>query len=128
MSKNSTLDEMSDEALIAAIMDDSHGYASPHHARQHVEQYANGERFAYCERAVSCFPADDDAFADDDRAALTGHPPGDLQKLLESARQHWLRLSEERREDLLGLADEWANAESPGELSSISLLYPTQAP
>jgi hypothetical protein len=118
-----TPDDMTDGQLVAAIMDDSLGYASPHHATRHVEQYREGDDpFVYCERAVSCFPADPDDYDEDDMGSFSGLPPGDLDALIESARQTWCAATEEKREELEEFAEAWAEAEDPDEIGGISLL------
>lgn len=45
-----TAEDMSDEELIAAIANDSIGYASPRHAEKHVPDFRDGGTEAYCER------------------------------------------------------------------------------
>jgi hypothetical protein len=108
-------EEMSDEELIAAIMDDSIGYASPTHAEKHVADFRDGGTEAYCERG----------------AAVYGR---DLEALIESARAHWLRIKQgnpEKAEQLLETVEQWREVEEQeGPMASmgISALYPTHAP
>lgn len=123
-----TVGDMSDDALIASIVDDSMGYADPHHAAQHVEAFHEGERYAYCERAVSCFPMDESDVPDDDRMVLSGKPPGDLNRLIERARANWCAMDQEKRDELLEFVEAWREREDPGEISSIGLMYPTHGP
>ena len=109
-----TAEEMTDEELIAAIVDDSIGYAAPAHAAKHVQDFREGEDKAYCERGVAVFDTDLDA-------------------LIESARAHWLRMQSnpEKVEQLLETVEEWQEVEEQeGQMASmgISVLYPTHAP
>ena len=110
-----TAEEMSDEELIAAIMDDSIGYASPAHAESHVQDYREGEDTAYCERGAAVF----------DR---------DLSALIESAKAHWLPIQEnnpEKAEQLLETVEQWQEVEEqegPAASMGISVLYPTHSP
>ena len=110
-----TAEEMSDEELIASIVDDSIGYASPAHGARHVEDFRNGGSEAYCERGAAVF----------DR---------DLDALIESARAHWLRIEQgnpEKAEQLLETVEQWQEVEEQeGPMASmgVSSLYPTHAP
>lgn len=121
-------EDMTDGELIAAIMDDSLGYASPEHARQHVEAFREGENFVYCERARSCYPADPDDYSEEEWGSETGIHPGDLSKLIDSARRRWCAMSEEKREDLREFADEWDSIDNRGSSMSVSAAYPTLGP
>lgn len=109
-----TAEMMSDEELIAAIMDDSIGYASPAHAQRHVQDYKEDEDTAYCERGAAVF----------DR---------DLNALIESARAHWLPIQEnnpEKAERLLEIVEQWREVEvqeGPAASVGISVLYPTHS-
>jgi len=109
-----TAEEMSDEELIAAIMDDSIGYASPTHAEKHAEDYREGGDTAYCERGTAVF----------DR---------DLDALIESARAHWLRIEQgnpEKAEQLLETVEQWREVEEqegPAASMGLSILYPTHS-
>ncbi|MFC7027836.1 hypothetical protein ACFQH8_10775 [Halomicroarcula sp. GCM10025710] len=110
-----TAGEMSDEELVAAIMDDSIGYASPTHAATHVADFRDGGTEAYCERGAAVF----------DR---------DLDTLIESARAHWLRIEQgnpEKAEQLLDTVNQWREVEEqegPAASMGISVLYPTHSP
>ena len=110
-----TAEEMSDEELIAAIMDDSIGYASPTHAAKHVRDFREGGEKAFCERSQAVFQ-------------------GDLDALIESARAHWLRIERgnpEKAEQLLETVEQWREVEEkegPAASMGISSLYPTHAP
>ena len=110
-----TAEEMDDEELIAAIMDDSIGYASPTHAAKHVEDFREGGDTAYCERGAAVF----------DR---------DLDALIESARAHWLRIEQgnpEKAEQLLETIEQWKEVEEeqgPAASMGLSVLYPTHSP
>ena len=110
-----SVEDMSDEELIAAIVDDSIGYASPAHAEKHVEDFREGGESAYCERGAAVFHRDLDA-------------------LIESARAHWLRIEQgnpEKAERLLETVEQWQEVEEQeGPMASmgISVLYPTHAP
>lgn len=110
-----TAEEMSDEELIAAIVDDSIGYASPAHAEKHITDFRDGGTEAWCERGAACF----------DR---------DLHELIESARAHWLRIERgnpEKAERLLETVEQWQEVEKEeGTVASmgISVLYPTHSP
>jgi hypothetical protein len=103
---------MSDKELIAAIVDDSIGYASPGHAAKHVEDFREDGETAYCERGAAVF----------DR---------DLDALIESARAHWLPIQEnnpEKAEGLLETVEQWQEVEEQeGLIASMGLssLYPT---
>jgi hypothetical protein len=106
---------MSDKELIAAIVDDSIGYASPAHAVKHVRDYREGGESAYCERGAAVF----------DR---------DLDALIESARAHWLRIetgNPEKAERLLETVEQWQEVEEqegPAASMGTSVLYPTHSP
>lgn len=106
---------MSDEELIAAIVDDGIGYASPAHAGKHVADLREGGEQAFCERVSAVFKRDLDA-------------------LIESARAHWLRIKKgnpEKSERLLETVEHWQEVEEQeGPMASmgISVLYPTHAP
>lgn len=108
-------EDMSDKELIAAIVDDSIGYASPDHAVRHVEDYREDGESAYCERGAAVF----------DR---------DLDALIESARAHWIRIKQgnpEKAEQLLETVEQWQEVEErEGPMASmgISVLYPTHSP
>jgi hypothetical protein len=110
-----TAEEMTDEELVAAIMDDSIGYASPRHAEKHVIDFREGGAEAYCERGAAVFQRD-------------------LHALIESARAHWLRIERgnpEKAEALLETVEQWREVEeTEGPMASmgISSLYPTHAP
>jgi hypothetical protein len=110
-----TAEEMNDEELIAAIVDDSIGYANPAHAAKHVADFRGGGTEAYCERGAAVF----------DR---------DLGTLIESARAHWLRIEKgnpEKAERLLETIEQWQEVEEQeGPMASmgISVLYPTHSP
>jgi len=109
-----TAEEMSDEELIAAIVDDSIGYASPGHAAKHVEDFREDGETAYCERGAAVF----------DR---------DLDALIESARAHWLPIQEnnpEKAAALLETVEQWQEVEQESTAASmgLSVLYPTHAP
>ena len=107
-----TAEEMDDEELIAAIIDDSIGYASPTHAAKHVEDFREDGESAYCERGAAVF----------DR---------DLDALIESARAHWLRIEQgnsKKAEQLLETVEQWREVEEqegPAASMGISVLYPT---
>jgi len=110
-----TAEEMADEELIAAIMDDSIGYASPTHAAKHVRDFREGDTEAFCERASAVFQTD-------------------LEALIESARAHWLRIEQgnpEKAEQLLETVEQWKEVEEeqgPAASMSLSTLYPTTLP
>jgi len=110
-----TAEEMDDRELVAAIMDDSIGYASPTHAAKHVEDFREGGDTAYCERGAAVF----------DR---------DLDALIESARAHWLRIEQgnpEKAEQLLETIEQWKEVEEeqgPAASMGLSVLYPTHSP
>lgn len=123
-----TVEEMTDGELVAAIMHDSIGYASPRHAAQHVEAFHDGDNFAFCERACACFPADLDEY-DEDELADVAHPsPGDLNWLIERARRTWCRLDGDKRDRLEEFAEAWERAEDNTEACGVSAMYPTGAP
>jgi hypothetical protein len=109
-----TAEEMSDKELIAAIVDDSIGYASPGHAAKHVEDFREGGDSAYCERGAAVFDQDLDA-------------------LIESARAHWLPIQEnnpEKAAALLETVEQWQEVEQESTAASmgVSVLYPTHSP
>jgi hypothetical protein len=110
-----TAEDMSDKELIAAIVDDSIGYATPDHAARHVEDYREDRESVYCERGAAVF----------DR---------DLDSLIESARAHWLRIetgNPEKVERLFETVERWQeveNQEGPMASMGISVLYPTHSP
>jgi len=110
-----TAEAMSDEELIAAIVDDSIGYASPAHAIKHVRDFREDGDTAYCERGAAVF----------DR---------DLDALIESARAHWLAIKRgnpEKVEKLLETVEQWQEVEEqqgPAASMGISVLYPTHSP
>jgi hypothetical protein len=106
---------MSDEKLIAAIVDDSIGYASPEHAAKHVRDFRDGATEIWCERGTAIFDQD-------------------LNALIESARAYWLRIEQgnpEKAEQLLETVEQWRKVEEqegPAASISLSLLYPTHSP
>ena len=108
-------EDMCDKELIAAIIDDSIGYASPAHAAKNVEDFREGGESAYCERGAAVF----------DR---------DLNALIESARAHWLPIQEnnpEKAEQLLETVEQWQEVEEqegPAASMGVSVLYPTHSP
>ena len=109
-----TAEEMADKELIAAIIDDSIGYASPTHAAKHVREFRDGEDAAFCERGAAVFD-------------------NDLDALIESARAHWLRVQSnpEKVDQLLETVEQWREVEEqegPAASMGISVLYPTHAP
>ena len=110
-----TAEEMDDEELIAGIVDDSIGYASPEHAAKHVKDFREDGESAYCERGAAVF----------DR---------NLDALIESARAHWLRIKQgnpEKAEQLLKTVEQWREVEKqegPAASMGISVLYPTHSP
>ena len=110
-----TAEEMDNEELIAGIIDDSIGYASPTHAAKHVEDFREDGDTAYCERGAAVFSRDLDA-------------------LIESARAHWLRIEQgnpKKAEQLLKTVEQWREVEKQkGSAASmgISVLYPTHSP
>ena len=110
-----TAEEISDKELIAAIVDDSLGYAGPAHSKIHIEDFREGGDTAACERGAAVF----------DR---------DLEALIESARAHWLRIEQgnpEKAEQLLETVEQWKEVEEqegPAASMTISCLYPTYAP
>lgn len=121
-----TAEDMDDGELVAAIMDDSMGYASPQHAQQHVEAWRDGEDFAFCERAISCYPADPDDYTDEEFQTNTGIHPGDLNRLIESARKRWCAASGEKRERLEAFAEKWAQLEEEEDgFTGVGSMYPT---
>lgn len=97
--------------LIAAICGDSIGYATPMHAMRHVEEYLNGERETYCERAVAMFNCD-------------------LKELIESAVRYWLTTPEYKRRRLIGTVSKWMEIEERDPVAgmTISLMYPESGP
>jgi len=97
-----TPESMSDTDLCAAIVYDSHGYASPGHAAQHVAAFRDGDDKAHCERATSCF----------DR---------DLSALIESAVQRWGGLSEEKQDSLREQVQKWEELESESTIASMAV-------
>lgn len=127
-------DDLDDGVLVAAIMDDSLGYASPDHAERHVEDLrdmrgdgdGDHDGYAYCERAMSCYPADN--YEDDDRAMLTGHPPGSTRKLIASAVRHWQCMSDDKQAEIEDFAEEWADVDDDVASMSVGLSYPVAGP
>ncbi|WP_188788225.1 hypothetical protein [Halobellus salinus] len=106
---------MSDKELIAAIVDDSIGYASPAHAAKHVKDFRQDGSAAYCERGAAVFNRD-------------------LDSLIESARGHWVSIEQgnpEKAEQLLETVEQWQEVEEQeGPMASmgISVVWPTHAP
>lgn len=102
---------LTEEELAVAIMADSIGYASPHHAMSHVKDYLEGRKEAWCERAYTCFNCD-------------------LKKLVESAVYYWFKCSEKEKKRLRAFAEAWRKAEERNPMmgSAISVLYPTMGP
>lgn len=100
--------EMTEDELIGAIVDDSIGYASPKHARDHVEDYKNGKERAYCERGRAIYK-------------------GNLEKLIKSAVKHWQFLNDEKKERILDNVEQWKKIEKKDGIASqgISMMYPT---
>lgn len=104
-----TLDDMTDDEIAAAIMDDSLGYAGPRHAARHVQESKDGKETAYCERGHAVFD-------------------GDLDELMARARRHWCGLSETKQERLLAYLAEWRKNPGPEGFSGISTAYPVSGP
>lgn len=104
-----TAADMTDGELVAAIMSDSHGYASPQHAQRHVDNFRAGEDEAYCERATSCFNRDMDA-------------------LIESARRHWMHLTGEKQDKIKAFAEQWDSIDDPATSMTVSATYPLAFP
>lgn len=113
--------DMTDQELIAAIVDDSHGYASPKHAARHVSDYRAGRDAlaaedrkygCWCERGSACFD-------------------NDLDALIESARRHWLTLTDDQQAAVCERIDDWQTVEATEDTAaslSLSMLYPTTTP
>lgn len=126
-------DDLDDGVLVAAIMDDSLGYASPDHAERHVDDFrdlrsddGDHDGYAYCERAMSCFEADE--YDDDDRAMLTGHPPGSTRKIIAAAVRHWQHMSDDKQAQVREFAEEWADVDDTAASMSVGLSYPVAGP
>lgn len=71
-----TAEELTDEELVAAIVDGSIGYGTPAHAVTYVQEFRDGGETASCEQCVEDLDTD-------------------LGALIESARAHWLRIETE---------------------------------
>ena len=97
-----TADSMSDRELIAAIVSDSLGYASPHHAALHVAGYREGKEHVFCERGGACFDHD-------------------LFQLIEAAVRHWGYQSDEKREKLLAKVARWQEIEDDDHIASMGI-------
>lgn len=104
-----TLDDMTDDEIIAAIVDDSIGYASPGHAEGHLDRWKDGATEVYCERGHAVFD-------------------GDMEALMESARAKWCAMSEEKQERVLEFIKAWRERGDRGGLSATSMMYPTSGP
>jgi hypothetical protein len=105
--------DLTDSELIAAIIDDSRGYASYSHAKRHVEDFHAGIEHTACERGTCCF----------DR---------DLEALIERAARHWrwlLANDPPRAAHLLAQAESLASVTDPESTDGIaemefSMSYP----
>ncbi|MFC6953758.1 hypothetical protein [Halorubellus litoreus] len=93
---------LTDDELIAAIISDSIGYASPRHAAFHVRDYRDGETGVHCERGHAIFD-------------------GDLLALMESAGRHWLGKSEQDKQRLLAKVQRWAELEDEDRMAGVTL-------
>ena len=104
-----TAESMSDTELCAAIVHDSHGYATPEHAAHHVEAYRDGDETAWCERAGAVF----------DR---------DLGALIESAVKRWGFASKKEREALRERVIQWREVEAESDIAAmgLSMRYPVE--
>lgn len=93
---------MTDGELIAAIVSDSIGYATPRHAAFHVRDFRDGKEGVFCERGTACFG-------------------NDMQKMMDRAARHWGCLSEEKRERLLTKVEKWREIENESRIASLGL-------
>lgn len=99
--------DLADDDLIAAVVSDSLGYASPTHAEKHVEAFRRGETGAHCERGRACYG-------------------GDLGRLMESARTHWAMMDAETRARKRAEVEAWrAASNGVADDMTISMSYPT---
>lgn len=94
--------EFEDAELIAGIISDSIGYASPIHAAKHVGKWRDGGTECWCERGGAVF----------DR---------DLNALIESAARHWLLKSTDERDRLLAKVARWQEIEDDDRIASMSI-------
>jgi len=99
---------LSEKKLIAAIVYDSTGYASPKHAKMHVEDYKEGKKKAFCERGICAFDKN-------------------LERLVKSAVNTWDFISQEKKEKYLKIVEKWERIEKEDKIASkeISLMFPT---
>jgi hypothetical protein len=87
-------DVMTDIELIAAIIEDSQGYAGFTHARRHVRDYRSGETGTGCERGTCSFDRDLNALIE--QAAQTwafqlSHDTAKAARLLAHARHQKMK-------------------------------------
>lgn len=94
--------KMTDEELIAGIISDSIGYASPRHAAFHVSDYRQGKKVAACERGGAVFG-------------------GDLDALIERAGRHFIGKSDEEKHRLLAKVEKWKQIEDDDRVASMEL-------
>jgi hypothetical protein len=106
-----TAASMSDDELIAAIISDSIGYASPVHAARHVSDYREGREAiedsgrnygCWCERGSACFD-------------------NDLDALIDSAVRHWAFKSADEKDRLLEKVARWKEIEDDDRLASMAI-------
>lgn len=103
-----TLDDMTRDERIAAIIGNSIGYAGPKHASRIEENWRNGEEKCYCEWASACYD-------------------NDMAKLMESCRRWWLNKPLDARNRLLDMVTKWREVEEDDKAAglSVGLSFPT---
>lgn len=103
--------DLENDELIAGIISDSYGYATPAHAARHVNDAKNGKTKCHCERGRA-------------------HFDNDLADLLEAARHRWMTRARAEQEALLETVAEWRDVEERDAVAAlgVSLSYPSHAP
>lgn len=101
-----TPESMNDSELIAAIVLESIGYASPSHAVGHVRDFRAGrtdpeEITTGCERLTSRF----------DR---------DVELLIEAAHRYWIRQDEETQSHYIDLVESWQEQQEIEDSSTVA--------
>jgi len=111
-------EDLTPDELVAAVVGESLGYATPRHAARHVEDYLAGREAVetegrnygcFCERGTACFK-------------------NDLDRLIERAARYWQYQSEDRQATLLAKVERWKQVEEeagPAASMGLSMMAPT---
>lgn len=106
-----TPSDLTENELIAGIISDSYGYATPDHALRHIKDHKDDKDHCHCERGRAEFK-------------------NDLGELMEAARRRWVSRSSEEKASLLETVAGWRYIEEKDQATSlgVSMSYPAHAP